>query len=41
VKKSKQVATNEEVPLGGEPITITFAKGLSGTVRPSDGAGHP
>jgi serine/threonine protein phosphatase PrpC len=31
----KHFSTNDEVALGGEPITIKFAKGLSGTLRPA------
>jgi serine/threonine protein phosphatase PrpC len=44
VSKGKKVANADELPLGGEPITIKFSHDLSGTVRPTGDApatGHP
>jgi serine/threonine protein phosphatase PrpC len=44
VSKGKKVANADELPLGGEPITIKFSHDLSGTVRPTGdvpATGHP
>lgn len=40
-KKNEKIDTNHEIKLGGEPITIVFAPGLKGTVKPTADAPPP